>query len=81
MSRMFFIFTGFYLYFFRKEVTDVVADTVSHVASKSLEDDCLLTSAQSQGKILITNIFNDIEMQNQATIFVTSKIELILKIL
>merc|ERR1719322_1105505 len=62
---------GFYLYFFRKEVTDVVADTVSHVASKSLEDDCLLTSAQSQGKILITNIFNDIEMQNQATIFVT----------
>lgn len=62
--------TGLYLYFFPEEVTDAVADTVSHLASKSLEDDRMITSAQLQTKVLIHNILNDEQMQKETVQFV-----------
>jgi len=67
--------TGCYLYLFKEEVQGAVADTVSQVATKSLGDGELRTSAALHTKQLITDLLNDGDVQRQAENFVKRVIE------
>ncbi len=61
------------MYHYHDEVADTLADTVSHVATKSLEDDSLLTSAQIHTMQLLQNILNNDQMKEEAVKFVMRK--------
>ena len=58
-----------------------VADTVSQVATKSLKDDELLTSATMHTKQLITDLLNDGDVQMQAEKFVKRSLILLIIII
>ncbi|XP_076800477.1 uncharacterized protein LOC143445330 [Clavelina lepadiformis] len=63
-----------YLYSYRDEMRIMMADEVSHVASRSLEDDKLLSNAEQLSKDVLNNILHDDSMKESAAVFLTDVI-------